>query len=188
MALDLTGEVFGRLTVVGLVTGSPSGRIWEVRCACGNTREIRTGKLRSGEHVSCGCLRLERMRAHAAAQRIPVIAGKRRCSKCKKDVSVEDFHKATRQASGLQGRCKRCARDYELRKKYGITIDEYEALLATQGGHCAVCPATEGLDVDHSHETGKVRGILCGPHNRALGLLGESPLVLLKLVDYVRKF
>lgn len=127
------------------------------------------------------------MRAHAEARRVQTMGGRRRCSKCKQDVLVEDFHKAARQASGLQGRCKRCARDYALQKKYGITIDEYEAILVAQGGHCAICLSTDGLDVDHDHVTGRIRGILCGPHNRALGLLRDDLLCIARLFHYVER-
>jgi hypothetical protein len=53
----------------------------------------------------------------------------------------------------------------------GITDDDYEALLAAQGGGCAICgnpPKTRRLHVDHDHKTGKVRGLLCHRCNRAL--------------------
>lgn len=57
------------------------------------------------------------------------------------------------------------------RKQLGVTIDDYDRLLAAQGGHCALCPSvpkTRRLDVDHDHATGKVRGLLCHRCNRAL--------------------
>jgi Recombination endonuclease VII len=53
----------------------------------------------------------------------------------------------------------------------GITDADYEALLAAQGGGCAICgnpPKTRRLHVDHDHKTGKVRGLLCHRCNRAL--------------------
>jgi hypothetical protein len=60
---------------------------------------------------------------------------------------------------------KRQARDYHLRTKHGITVDEYEALLAEQGGGCAICkrpPRDDiSLHVDHDHKTGARRGLLC---------------------------
>ncbi len=61
------------------------------------------------------------------------------------------------------------ARDAYLQRKYGITLVEYDRLLAAQGGHCAVCPAVARkmpLNVDHDHATGFVRGLLCWRCNR----------------------
>jgi hypothetical protein len=60
-----------------------------------------------------------------------------------------------------------------LKRKYGITPEEYDARLAEQGGGCAVCgrppKAGKSLHVDHDHETGYVRGLLCFSCNAALG-------------------
>lgn len=79
-------------------------------------------------------------------------------------------------------------RDYELRKKYGITLEQYEAMLESQGG-CAICtaqPAAGGvLDVDHCHDTGRVRGLLCNPCNRAIGLLRHDMALIEKAVAYL---
>lgn len=57
------------------------------------------------------------------------------------------------------------------RSRTGITIDEYDARLAKQGGGCAVCgrpPKTRRLHVDHDHATGAIRGLLCYRCNRAI--------------------
>lgn len=56
-------------------------------------------------------------------------------------------------------------------RQLGVTDDEYERLLAAQGGGCAICgstPKTRRLHVDHDHRTGRVRGLLCMRCNRAL--------------------
>jgi len=55
-----------------------------------------------------------------------------------------------------------------LKSKYGITRTRYEELLETQGGGCAFCGRTRRLCVDHDHNTGRVRGILCTPCNFAI--------------------
>ncbi len=80
----------------------------------------------------------------------------------------------------------------KLKHKYGITVDQYDQLLAEQGGGCAICgvagpeAARWGvLVVDHDHETGKVRGLLCSNCNCAIGLLGDSPELLTKAAGYL---
>lgn len=79
-----------------------------------------------------------------------------------------------------------------LLKKYGWTIEEWESVLASQGGGCAICRCTpeqqtKMFAVDHNHETGKNRGILCGRCNVALGLLGDSADVIDAAAAYLRK-
>ncbi len=72
-------------------------------------------------------------------------------------------------------------------KKYGLTEPEYEALVLGQDSRCAICGKVpnDRLVVDHNHETGQVRGLLCRSCNSALGLLGESEDVLLAAYNYV---
>lgn len=64
---------------------------------------------------------------------------------------------------------------YELKKLYGITVEQYNEMLESQGGVCAICHDNNirelKLAVDHDHETGKVRGLLCDRCNRGIGLL-----------------
>lgn len=80
-------------------------------------------------------------------------------------------------------------RDAYLKHHYGIGLDEYETMLQQQGGVCAICRRPErgvhhrsgrlrSLAVDHCHQTAIVRGLLCGPCNTALGLLGHDVVVI----------
>ena len=76
-------------------------------------------------------------------------------------------------------------------KPYGLSTDEYNALFASQKGCCAVCGAHQGvlnhtLYIDHDHNTGKVRGLLCSRCNQAVGY-AESP-DLDKILAYIEKF
>jgi hypothetical protein len=84
---------------------------------------------------------------------------------------------------------KRENRDAHLRRTFGITLEDFDAMLAAQGGGCAICgrPAPEGssLHVDHDHETGVVRGLLCFTCNGALGMLTENDEFLTRAADYV---
>lgn len=84
--------------------------------------------------------------------------------------------------------------DRHLRRTYGITADDYDEMLAGQGGGCAICesptsgdPRRPRLHVDHCHDTGKVRGLLCSDCNRALGQFKDCPDRLVAAADYIRK-
>jgi len=82
-----------------------------------------------------------------------------------------------------------------LRRLYGITIEDYEALLARQDGRCAICRADQpggtqpedrvSWHVDHDHATGAVRGLLCNRCNRAVGLLRDDPEVCRRAAGYL---
>lgn len=77
-----------------------------------------------------------------------------------------------------------------LRRKFGITLDEYNALLKKQNGVCAICYRPEigkELSVDHCHKTGRVRGLLCAQCNQAIGMFGESVKVLTNAIEYIEK-
>lgn len=72
-----------------------------------------------------------------------------------------------------------------LKKAYGITPEDYDAMLARQGGLCAICRNAAKLVVDHNHVTGKVRGLLCPECNQAIGLLKENRESLRNAVVYL---
>ena len=78
-----------------------------------------------------------------------------------------------------------------LKAKYGLTHDQYEEMLAAQGGKCATCDRTRSdqlnrsLAVDHDHQTGVVRALLCARCNLVLGLVGESQEFLRVLAQYL---
>ncbi|MDQ4090642.1 MAG: endonuclease VII domain-containing protein [Actinomycetota bacterium] len=84
---------------------------------------------------------------------------------------------------------KRAERAGHLRRKYGITLEEYEAMVEAQGGGCAICgrvaPSGSSLHVDHDHDTGRIRGCLCFKCNNALGDLGDSPDTLVRAALYL---
>lgn len=86
---------------------------------------------------------------------------------------------------------RRIDRDWYLRANYGITLEDYEAMLEKQGGTCAICessiPGGNGaFSVDHCHSTGKVRGLLCRLCNSGLGHFRDSPGLLYRAVEYLR--
>jgi hypothetical protein len=82
----------------------------------------------------------------------------------------------------------RSRRTWMLRQKYGITADDYDVMLEAQGGGCAICgrrPGARPLHVDHCHETGIVRGILCHQCNWYLGTIEASNTVRENFLSYL---
>jgi hypothetical protein len=81
---------------------------------------------------------------------------------------------------------RRVDRDAQLRRYFGIGLLEYEAMLTAQEGKCAICRRAMKLAVDHDHTTGKIRALLCGQCNRALGLLGDDAEIVMRAALYLR--
>ena len=91
-------------------------------------------------------------------------------------------------------------KDYNLQKKFGITLNDYNKILSEQNGLCAICGKKEELNfdkrinksrllsVDHDHTTGKVRELLCNKCNHLLGLANDSFEILDKASNYLRKY
>ena len=75
-----------------------------------------------------------------------------------------------------------------MRDRYGITVEQYEAMLEQQGGVCAVCGRSDlEFHIDHDHSTGVVRGVLCGLCNKGLGQFKDSPDLLEAAAAYLRR-
>lgn len=77
------------------------------------------------------------------------------------------------------------------KKVYGLEEEQYQAMFTRQGGNCLLCnkpPGKKPLAVDHNHETGKVRSLLCSNCNLALGLLRENPVLIRRAADYIEFF
>lgn len=207
--VEIEGKRFGLLTVI-----SHAGkRYWNVKCDCGTEKKVRSNHLTCGLTVSCGCYArglasergksLPRVRAvrcrESAAQR--VADGKKSCSNplCTKDnpQEIDQFHKNTKKS--LDSRtswCRTCRQDQHLKRTLGIGIKERESMINDQGGRCAnlgcgvvlvLAGSRRNAHVDHDHETGKVRGVLCRDCNLALGYMQDSPEMITGLLEYARK-
>lgn len=118
-----------------------------------------------------------------------------RCKECNKQKAKNwhyDNHERSKEARRAYSKNNpETVRRLNYKRKYGITLEQYNQILEAQGGVCAGCggverrAATGNLAVDHNHETGEVRGLLCSNCNRALGLLGDSIETLKSLADYL---
>ena len=79
-------------------------------------------------------------------------------------------------------------RGWHLRGKFGLSKKDYEALIVSQNNCCAICTKPFGEDtphVDHSHSTGKVRGLLCFKCNTAIGKLDDNVETLQRAIRYL---
>lgn len=84
-------------------------------------------------------------------------------------------------------------KSYNLRDKFGMTIEEYDALFLKQGNACAICSKGKkengyNLPVDHCHKTNKVRGILCHRCNMGLGYFQDDIELLQKALKYIENY
>lgn len=82
---------------------------------------------------------------------------------------------------------------HHLKRKFGITPEAYDAMVAAQDGRCAICGTEDTrpfgrLGVDHDHRTGKVRALLCHGCNAGIGRLNDDPDLLRKAADYLERF
>ena len=135
------------------------------------------------------------------------------CKKCGVKKVLGDFCKKLQNLDGRDGSCKDCRtlvqkahyiknldpkRDQRYKTKYGISLSVYNNMLEAQGSRCAVCAAhvvenlrgkkkkkNEHFCVDHNHDTGAVRGLLCHRCNKAIGLLGDSSLTCHNAFQYL---
>ena len=180
---------------------------------CGQTKPLndfaRNSGLPDGHGIYCRSCFAVRYRAYrekkAAGEgreirvRREVPDGYRWCPDCQTMKPLEEF---PRNKSGRQGRggyCKPChnakgkatyerlyggTREYHLRRRYGLTSAEVNAMIEAQGGTCAVCTGP-AQHVDHDHATGEVRGILCFNCNQALGNARDDVQVLRGLARYL---
>lgn len=66
-----------------------------------------------------------------------------------------------------------------------MTLEDYEKMSDLQNGKCAICGEKKELHVDHDHETGMIRGLLCGNCNRAIGIMKDDKNLLIKAIEYL---
>jgi hypothetical protein len=126
--------------------------------------------------------------------------GMKWCPSCATFRAVEDFGSNRSTVDGRRAYCKPChneigrrnrelrhgsTREYHLRRRYGIGVAEYDAMVEAQGGVCALCRERKPQHVDHDHLTKQIRGVLCSCCNQGLGNFRDSVASLRAAIDYL---
>jgi hypothetical protein len=129
-----------------------------------------------------------------------MVESMKRCPDCGERKSLEEFPRNRNCKDGRHPYCKPChnargretierlhgnSRHYHLKRRYGIGADDFDELVRQQGGVCPICGRADPEHVDHSHETGEVRGILCFNCNGGLGQFRDSIDALLAAAQYL---
>lgn len=142
----------------------------------------------------------------------------KQCCKCKTVKAYSDFNKNRSKKDGYANECRDCQNAYKaanrerdcqkakewrlnnidrsnnnrLKREYGITVEDFNRMFESQNGVCAICkkPETENktLAVDHCHTTDKVRALLCGKCNKAIGLLNDDTDLLRVAIAYLEQY
>jgi len=142
------------------------------------------------------------------------------CKTCKTERPLQEFRRYSKHRAGLKPNCiyclrsanrsyynnntlkcnEACKRHYkqnpeyyknkDLKKKFGISLEEWNQMFANQQGRCLICnihsdDLYKSLAVDHCHSTGAIRGLLCEPCNLAIGLLKENINSLKGAINYL---
>ena len=135
-------------------------------------------------------IRVNLLRAHGGPYCYQYYNNNCRCALCKegKRIRAQQYYVGEQRIAAHKARCRKNA----LRRKYGITEQDFDRILHDQGQVCAICGASETehavkWHVDHDHNDGVVRGILCQRCNQAIGLLGENPQVASRAATYLAK-
>lgn len=144
----------------------------------------------------------------------PISIPTRRCTRCKQIKSLTDFGTQRKRFGNYRKRwCRDCDKAWHREHaktphrmkqkyvynlaKYGLTLDDYDAMLTAQNGVCAICAAPERiqlreerghrqLSVDHSHVNGQIRGLLCRACNTGIAQFQDNQELLLAAIEYLK--
>lgn len=136
----------------------------------------------------------------------------KKCSACSKVKEDFEFYKDVQKPSKLTSKCKECLktlkreevkkrgvwdsdaqRNSRFKRVFGISLEDYNNLLAEQNHSCYICGKTEEenkkkLAIDHCHKTNKVRRLLCHHCNCALGMVDDKEEILISMLSYLKEF
>lgn len=156
-------------------------KIWLPCIQCGNTTENKRGRRYKGPTCE-PCYTKEYRKRNPAV---------RKASQRNFFSNNPDYKRNRRRGLDKQTR-QEIDRRSALKRDFGITPEQYDALLDIQNGVCAVCKkccaTKKRLAVDHDHRTGRIRGLLCAGCNRGIGFLMDSPEHLEQGARYLRGY
>lgn len=126
----------------------------------------------------------------------------KKCSKCKQPKEISQFGNPANKT--ISTYCKVCQKKINKEKKiinrekllktnYNMSLKQYNEIFVKQNGCCAICKKHQSelsitLAVDHNHETGKIRGLLCQNCNRALGHFQDNINTMQNAILYIKKY
>lgn len=163
-------------------TLAPVNEYWSYEARLKKLKEIRT-KQWSQFCENC------QMWYHNSASSCTACRTEKNCSICKTVKPLIFFAHRKKSADGHAFTCIPCRRDYKRFLSYGISLEMVEHFLTKQDNVCAICRDTLGQDmhVDHNHDTGKVRGLLCRGCNTGIGMLKEDVVLLQQAINYLKE-
>lgn len=181
--------------------------IGQCQCGCGRSTPVAERTYSSKSIVKGKPLRY--LPGHRGCRRRP--DGKLKCSRCKDYKTPREFTKDSRARHGRCLNCKTCVHQlaserkvqrqtsklrYQLKTLYGLTVEQYKRMFEIQGGACAICAKPETtrrkdgtiipLQVDHDHQTGAVRALLCQSCNQGLGHFKDDVALMSLAINYLR--
>jgi hypothetical protein len=128
-------------------------------------------------------------RGKLVRERVEVPTGHKFCPGCREVSPLTNWHRNATSSDGYASYCKACRKEQgrlgHLKRTFGLEATEFAALVGAQGGLCAICRDAPVKHLDHNHETGAVRGGLCGPCNMGLGQFRDDPNRLTAAAKYL---
>jgi hypothetical protein len=129
------------------------------------------------------------------AAKVTYPSGTKPCSGCKEELPLSSYY--LRKDGYYQSRCQSCMQASNRKwadanqiprkaRRYGVCEEVLASMFDDAAGRCGICDRERELHVDHCHDTGRVRGLLCGPCNRSIGVLGDNVEGLRRALRYLR--
>ncbi len=159
-------------------------------CKAGHEYTAATTYVTKTGDRHCKVCRKERMRARRASD-VGVGRGGRNSEKtaCPQGHPYDEQNTIIRDGKRACRACAATNSRVQMLKKYGLSQEQWSNLMAAQGDVCAICqqpfPSLRQTHVDHFHDTGQVRGLLCKNCNNGVGFFNDSPRLMLAAAQYL---
>lgn len=173
-------------------------------------KEVNRGRTKFCTRYCSDLYKKERAQEYAAQV---LSANRKQCKACNKMKNLKEFPTSKDSYTGYHSYCTLCRREINeahdkkrwsekrdilvrqrrnanYRRRFGMTVENYEIMLSKQGNKCAICSKSANiktLTVDHDHYTGKVRGLLCDKGNWGLGMYKDDVTLLTNAIKYLLK-